>query len=97
MNDIGVAQIANSLGITPNYLSQRFHGITGTTFVKYLTRLRMTKAIELLADPSQQVRQIARKVGYSSSRYFSALFKLHEGRTPSEYRNARKRSNGSPE
>jgi len=97
MNDIGVAQIANSLGITPNYLSQRFHSKTGTTFVKYLTRLRMTKAIELLADPLQQVQQIARKVGYSSSRYFSALFKLHEGRTPSEYRNARKRSNGSPE
>lgn len=97
MNDIGVSQIANNLGITPNYLSQRFHSKTGTTFVKYLTRLRMTKARELLTDPSQQVQQIARKVGYSSSRHFSALFKLHEGRTPSDYRNTRKRSTGSPE
>lgn len=89
VNDIGVAQIADDLELTPNYLSQLFHKKTGTTFVKYLTRLRMTKARELLADPSQEVREVARKVGYSSSRHFSALFKLHEGLTPSEYRKAR--------
>jgi two-component system response regulator YesN len=92
MKDIGVAQIANDLELTPNYLSQRFHEKTGTTFIRYLTRLRMTKARELLADPSQQIQQIARKVGYASSRHFSALFKLHHEHTPSDYRKVRGRS-----
>jgi two-component system response regulator YesN len=97
MNDIGVAQIASYLDITPNYLSQRFHEKNGIPFVRYLTRLRITKAKQLLSDPSQQIQQIAREVGYTSARHFSALFKLHEGQTPSDYRNARLRDTGSRE
>ena len=89
MNDIGVAQIADDLDLTPNYLSHLFHKKTGTTFVKHLTRLRMTKARELLADPSQQVQQVARRVGYLSTRHFSTLFKLQQGLTPSEFRKTR--------
>jgi two-component system response regulator YesN len=96
MKDIGVAQIANDLGLTPNYLSQRFRNKTGTTFVRYLTKLRITRAKELLADPSLQIQEIARNVGYTSSRHFSSLFKLQEGRTPSEFRKVRESNAGSP-
>jgi two-component system response regulator YesN len=96
MKDIGVAQIANDLELTPNYLSQRFHEKTGATFVKYLTRIRITKAKELLADPSLPIRQIARKVGYNSSRHFGSMFKLLEGRTPSDFRKTRTKKPGSP-
>ncbi|UCF99649.1 MAG: response regulator [Spirochaetaceae bacterium] len=92
MKDIGVAQIANDLGLTPNYLSHRFHKKTGTTFVKYLTQLRITKAKELLADPLLPIQQIARKVGYNSSRHFSSMFKLLEGRIPSDFRRDRERN-----
>ena len=89
MNDIGVAQIADDLNLTPNYLSHLFHKKTGTTFVKYLTRMRMAEARELLADPSHQVQQVARRVGYLSTRHFSTLFKLQHGLTPSEFRKTR--------
>ncbi|MBO9599749.1 MAG: response regulator, partial [Cohnella sp.] len=46
--NIGLAQIAGDLNVTPNYLSAQFHKKTGVTFVKYLARLRITKAKELL-------------------------------------------------
>jgi two-component system response regulator YesN len=86
MNDIGVAQIADQLELTPNYLSHLFREKTGTTFLKYLRRLRMDRARELLADPALHVAQVAREVGYGSSRHFSSLFKVAEGLSPSEYR-----------
>ncbi len=85
MNDVGVAQIAYRLGVTPNYLSTLFHSVHGETFVRYVTRLRMEKARDLLSG-GIQVQDAARAVGYSSVRHFSRLFLKHFGRYPSEIR-----------
>ncbi|WP_199614358.1 response regulator transcription factor [Paenibacillus alkalitolerans] len=85
MEDIGLCQIAAELDITQNYLSYLFHKRTGTTFMKYLTRIRILKAKELLCDPNMQVQQVAQAVGYYSTRYFSKLFKEAVGCHPSEY------------
>ncbi|WP_372814474.1 helix-turn-helix transcriptional regulator [Paenibacillus sp.] len=67
-------------------LSSLFHKRTGTTFMQYITKLRMLKAKELLADPSVQVQQAAEQVGYFSSRHFTKLFKEIVGCYPSEYK-----------
>jgi two-component system, response regulator YesN len=86
MNDIGIGQIAQKLGVTPNYLSTLFRKKTGMTFMKYLTKIRMLKAKELLAEPHTQVQQVAEKVGYYSTRHFTKLFTEFTGCYPSEYR-----------
>lgn len=86
MLDISIGQIAEQLNITPNYLSSLFHKKTGTTFMKYLTKVRMLKAKELLANPGMQVQQAAEKVGYYSTRHFTKLFKEFYGYYPSECR-----------
>lgn len=91
MRNIGIAQIAYSLGITPNYLSALFHKSTGTTFVKYITRIRMSKAKELLMDSNDEVQQVARQVGYFSSRHFSKLFKQQFNCYPSEFQRQQSR------
>lgn len=83
MHDIGIAQIAYSLGITPNYLSALFHRKSGTTFLRYLTGVRMSRARELLAQPDSRVNRVAREVGYYSSRHFARLFKDHFNLYPS--------------
>jgi len=84
MRDIGIGQIAEHLGVTPNYLSSLFHREKGITFVKYLTRLRMEKARELLAQPGRLVQDVSRAVGYGSSRHFSKLFQKQFGSYPSD-------------
>jgi two-component system response regulator YesN len=88
MKDIGIGQIAAELNVTPNYLSSIFHKKTGTTFVKYLTRIRMLKAKELLSETNLQVRQVAERVGYYSTRHFTKLFTETVGSYPSDYRKA---------
>jgi two-component system response regulator YesN len=85
-NNIGLNQIAGELNVTPSYLSALFHKKTGTTFIKYLTRLRILKAKELLVGTNLQIRQIAEQVGYHSTRYFTRLFVDMVGAYPSDYR-----------
>ncbi|MEK8129493.1 helix-turn-helix domain-containing protein [Paenibacillus filicis] len=84
--DLSLGHIAEELCVTPNHLSSLFHKRTGTTFMQYVTKLRMLKAQELLADPSVQVQQAAEQVGYFSARHFTKLFKEFAGCYPSEYK-----------
>ncbi len=93
--DIGIGRIAFDLGVTPNYLSTLFHRQTGTTFVKYLTRLRLEKGRDLLAAGRARVHDAAREVGYASVRHFSRLFQKQFGVYPSEMQKQEK--NAPPE
>lgn len=85
MDDIGIAQIADRLNLTPNYVSALFRKETGTTFVRYLTEIRINHARDLLDSPDSTVAEVARAVGYRSTRHFSRLFREVVGRNPSEY------------
>nr|WP_275691036.1 AraC family transcriptional regulator [Paenibacillus aceris] len=86
MHDISILQIADELQVTPNYLSTLFHKKMGDTFIKYLTRLRLIKAQELLADTQSQVQIVAEMVGYSNTRHFTKLFTEFTGCYPSVYK-----------
>lgn len=93
-NDIGIGDIAEKLDVTPNYLSSLFHRQEGTTFLKYLTGIRMLKAKELLVNSSLQVQQVAEQVGYYSTRHFTKLFKEFHGFYPSECQKTHKTTEG---
>ena len=83
--EIGLAQVADMLGITPNYLSSEFNRIMGESFPQYMTRLRMEKARGLLQEGSRTVKEVSALVGYMSSRHFGKVFKKHFGHVPSEH------------
>jgi YesN/AraC family two-component response regulator len=91
-SDISITEVADKLQVTPNYLSALFHRKVGVTFVKYLTKVRLLKAKEMLADPDMRVQRVAELVGYTSTRHFTKLFTSHFGYYPSEQR---KMVNGS--
>lgn len=80
----GIGRIAARLGVTPNYLSSLFHRVQGVTFVRYVTGLRMEKARDLLAGGAR-VHEVARAVGYTSTRHFSALFVQRYNQKPSDF------------
>ena len=82
---IGVAQIADELGVTPNYLSTLYKKFTHKTFTKHITDIRMTRALELLKQQGFSVKETAQRIGYSSGRHFSRLFKEYYDISPSEY------------
>lgn len=84
--DIGLTELGELVNMSPTYLSLLFKEEMGTSYVKYMTDLRMTKAKKLLAE-GKKVNEVSTMVGFSNYRYFCDVFKKNTGMTPSEYRN----------
>jgi len=84
---IGVAQIADELNVTPNYLSSQFKKHKNQTLTSYITDLRMKTASEMLILPGANVKRISEYLGYQSSRHFARLFREKYNKSPSEYIN----------
>ncbi|RKX88272.1 MAG: hypothetical protein DRP70_06835 [Spirochaetes bacterium] len=82
---IGIAQIAEELSVSPNYLSTIFKKEAGVSFTRYLTELRLDKSRELLKQPDANIGRIAHSLGYQSGRHFTRLFKDRFGTTPSQW------------
>ncbi len=83
---ITLDEIAEKLHITPEYLGTQFHREVGVTFSVYIKSLRMAKAKELLIGTQLKLYEIAEKVGYTDSKYFSKVFKETFGQLPADYR-----------
>lgn len=81
---VSLEETARFAGVHPQYLSRMFSQEKGESFVDYLTRLRVSKAKELLKS-GQNVKETAAEVGYADANYFSRLFKKWEGLSPGDY------------
>jgi two-component system response regulator YesN len=84
--DISVKFIAEKLFLNPTYLGQLFKTETCMTINEYLNRVRINKAKALLKGTDLMIYEIAEKVGFSDSQYFSTVFKKIIGVTPKEYK-----------
>ena len=82
--DMGIAQVAEFLGLSEGHLSHVFKRETGKTLGSYITEYRIGRARELLRDCRSKVYEVAEMVGYRDITYFSATFKRVTGVTPSE-------------
>ena len=77
--------VVENICFSKTYLKELFKKKTGTTIMKYLTKLRMDKAKELLSEGNNTVSEISSMCGYTTVHYFSNAFKKEIGMTPSEY------------
>lgn len=84
--DISLQSVADRINVNASYLSRVFKQETGENFVSFLTRLRMEKAKHMLKDKNVKVYEVAERVGYPNTAYFSKLFKKLSGMSPEEYR-----------
>ncbi len=86
-NPITLRQVADSVYVSPFYISRLFSRQLGKTMTEYLNGIRIKNACELLKDVEYKVYQIGEMVGIPDAHYFSRIFKKHIGMTPTEYRN----------
>lgn len=94
-SDLELDDIARRVASSRRQLQRAYAEIGDTTFREHLTRVRMERAAELLANGSLTVREVARRVGYRQPAQFAKTFRRHLGSVPSAYR-ARAREGSSP-
>jgi two-component system response regulator YesN len=85
--EVSLNDAAEYVNLSPQHLSRIFKKEMDITFIDYLTKVRIGKAIELFEDDALKMYEIAEKIGYSSQHYFSSVFKKVIGISPVEYRN----------
>ncbi len=89
--DLTVNELANSVYITPQYLSRLFIRFLGCSTHEYLLGHRINEAKRyLLATPKMEIQEIARQVGFGSASHFIAMFKKKTGVTPVSFRAGRR-------
>lgn len=83
---IRLEDIAEELSVSPFYLSRVFSLESDFSLFSFLTEVRMNRAKELLQEGRYLVSDVAYKVGYENSGYFSKVFKKYFGYSPSNHR-----------
>ena len=84
--NLSVKSISEYANLSTSYLCTFFKSETGTTLNQYITKLRIKKAKQLLADPRNKINEIGSQVGYNDGNYFGKSFRKYTGLSPSEYR-----------
>ncbi|MDL2248235.1 helix-turn-helix transcriptional regulator [Tyzzerella sp. OttesenSCG-928-J15] len=80
--------LSEKFNINPTYICQLFSKHLNTTFISYLTDLRMEKASALLLKTDKTIKEIAVLSGYNDYFYFCRVFKEHFNVPPSKFRKA---------
>lgn len=81
-----LAEVSKAVYVSPNYLSYLFREEEDTTFLEFLTGLRMQEAKALLLQPGIKIYEVAEKVGYGNWKHFSRVFKEATSYSPADYR-----------
>lgn len=85
-NELSINYISNKLEVTSSYLSKLLKKETGLSFIDYLTKIRIEKAMYIMEDPAVKIYDVAELVGYSNQHYFCRAFKKVVGVSPTEYK-----------
>jgi AraC-like DNA-binding protein len=80
-----LAEIAAEVRGSPVYLTQVFQQVEGLPLYRYQLRLRLARALDLLAQ-YDDLTALSLDLGFSSHSHFSAAFRQVYGRSPSEFK-----------
>jgi len=88
--ELSLTKVAKAVGMNANHLSENFKQVTGINFVEYVARTRFKTACDLLRNGNLRISEIAFAVGFQSLSQFNRVFKRFSGRSPTQYRAAKR-------
>jgi AraC-like DNA-binding protein len=85
---LSLADAAAQAHLSPNYFSERFREVTGTSFQVYLQQRRLAFAHSLLAATDLGVTEVSRAAGFNSLSHFGRAYRSRYGGSPTASRSA---------
>jgi AraC-like DNA-binding protein len=85
MEDINNDKLSKMLGYDTGYFIRWFEKLMGITPKKYVTSIRITKAIEHIRS-NKTIYEVAEMTGYTDEKAFSRAFKREKGVPPISYK-----------
>ena len=83
--NFSVTQFAEELGVSRSLLFTKIKAWTNLTPKDFIQQTRLKHAAKLLETTNYSVSEVAYKVGFKRSKYFSQCFKKQHGLTPTEF------------
>jgi len=83
--EFSVEQFCQEIGMSNSQLHRKLTAVTGLSATKFIRHVRLSKAKELLRDPSTSVTAVAYDTGFNDPSYFGRIFKKEFGLTPREW------------
>ena len=84
--DMNFMDFANSMKMGRTNFFKKVKQLTGVPPHEYIRKARLTRAAELLKDPSLSVSEVSYQCGFDDPNYFSRCFKDYFGVTASQFR-----------
>lgn len=81
-----LAEVAESVHLSPSYFSSLFRQVVGVSFREQLARIRVEKSKQLLLSTDYCLADIAVAVGFPDQSYYCKVFKRIVGLTPGQFR-----------
>lgn len=86
---LSVSMLSSIAGLSRSYFSHAFRATVGRPPHAHILRLRLERAMTLMADSRASLGQIALDAGFSDQAHFSNAFRRSTGMTPTQWRRAR--------
>lgn len=84
--DVSLVRLSEVAGYNAAYLSHLFRRQTGITLKEYISRQKLVRIEELMADAVLNINDVAVKAGFESRTYFNNFLRRMTGMSPQEYR-----------
>jgi two-component system, response regulator YesN len=83
---VSLTEISAAGNVSPAWAAVKFKDEVGTGVNEYLNEYRVGKACELFKSGEYMIYEVADRTGFTSSQYFSKVFRKYTGVTPNQYR-----------
>lgn len=85
-SEFTVFDLSRAVFLSHTTMYRKLKASTGKTPSQFIRKIKMRKAVELLADSKLKISEVAYELGFSDPAYFSKVFKKEYGEQPGKMR-----------
>jgi AraC-like DNA-binding protein len=85
---LGVIELGRRAGCSPHHLSRVFGRVTGSSISRYRNRIRVSRALDRIAQGETSLAALACDLGFSDQAHLTRTIRAFTGRTPTGCRTA---------